>query len=836
MNVSGDFRAQAHDIATRCDGNAAVAFMRENPPPAEFSNADPHNLRLWADVAFTAGDLKQALRIYQHLTKVNPSFFWPFFQLGRIGQLQGDITAAIEQFRQAAVFEKRFPWTWYELCQCYLDIDESGGLKEAAVGFAEAEKTQLNKTQAELLTSAAHRLFEERLREEPYQIYRLLIEQGFATDLVRTRHSEYFIWRGEFSTAVTLLEPLYRSKNLGDWGVRSLAFAYLETERFAEAEALLEVIVRKQPKNVNFLRDYLRSLERQDKHAQADAALTRAKPHIGVPTYETLHLMVLAERGQPAALIDVLAKNPNYGGDSVRADLARVIHQLAYQRKDYVAARLLIDYFQQRFGRDIGMVLCDLNVAFSVRDWELAARLFGEVTEAEYADNIELRVKRFEYHCLIGDIAQAREALKALEPVPQLPKRFIPVVTRFHAEVGEWQSAFGLAMQLIDLDFDFKLLGYLTFRTIRKTKMHAAALRQIEQVDSLESSRSLLELRTIVMEDMVKNDYMLDDLLSDPNIADINGVRQRLMFKKLVLQSARAKKTKKRYAIYYCTNDDYLCPTLVSLVSLAETNSDLLSEADLFIVVDDSTMKLVRRIGEKLARSLGVDINLVTRKEIVSESTELKVNYGLFTGGQRLSESAYYRIFFAQKLLELGQHERALYIDSDTIIRGSLRELLEFPIGLPLAARLEDNRPEVDAAIRINQLEPGKYFNSGVLAFDLTDKNVGAGLERTVHAIHHSHDTLMFHDQCALNIGFKSTFRPLDSRFNYFVKPQLANAPLEATELPDAVIIHYLDRPKPWDPAYPRDTCRHWFASWHKLALKVGGTDAMTLYGLSNRG
>jgi lipopolysaccharide biosynthesis glycosyltransferase len=826
---------RARDVVARGDKQAALDFLREASVPS--ADADPKQMHLWADVVFTAGDLTESGRFYARLTDQVPGFFWPFFQLGRIAQLRGDVPEAVEKFQQAAALDPRFPWSWYELCHCYLG---QGGdiarLKEAVVGLAGAEPVQLNKIHAELLTNVAHRLFEERFREEPYRVYRILIDQGFATDLVRTRHAEYFIWRGEFSTAVTLLEPLNRSKTLGDWGVRSLAFAYIETERFAEAEALLEVIVRKQPKNVNFLRDYLRALERQEKQAQADAALTKAKPHIGVPTYETLHLMVLAERGQPAALIDVLAKNPNYGGDSVRADLARVIHQLSYQRKDYVAARLLIDHFQQRFGRDIGMVLCDLNVAFSVRDWELAARLFGDVTEHEYADNIELRVKRFEYQCLIGDIPQAREALKALEPVPQLPKRFIPVVMRFHAEVGEWQSAFSLAMQLIDRDFDFKLLGYLTFRTIRKTKMHAAALRQIEQVDNLESSRSLLELRTIVMEDMVKNDYMLDDLLSDPNIAEIDGVRQRLMFKRLVLQSARQKKTKKRYAIYYCTNDDYLCPTLVSLVSLAETNSDLLSEADLFIVVDDSTMKLIRKIGEKLAKSLGIDINLVTRKEIVSESTELKVNYGLFTGGQRLSESAYYRIFFAQKLLELGQHERALYIDSDTIVRGSLRELLETPIGMPLAARLEDNRPEVDAAIRINQLEPGKYFNSGVLAFDLTDTNVGAGLERTVHAIHHSHDTLLFHDQCALNIGFKSAFRPLDSRFNYFVKPQLASAALDAAELPDAVIIHYLDRPKPWDPAYPRDICRHWFASWHKLALKVGGTDAMTLYGLSNRG
>jgi lipopolysaccharide biosynthesis glycosyltransferase len=98
----------------------------------------------------------------------------------------------------------------------------------------------------------------------------------------------------------------------------------------------------------------------------------------------------------------------------------------------------------------------------------------------------------------------------------------------------------------------------------------------------------------------------------------------------------------------------------------------------------------------------------------------------------------------------------------------------------------------------------------------------------TIEAIRCSHKTLVFHDQCALNIGFKDRFGTLESKFNHFVKPDSDEPPAEA------VIVHYLDRPKPWDPAYSSKACGLWFESWYKLAIHIGGGEAMNLYRLSN--
>ena len=81
-------------------------------------------------------------------------------------------------------------------------------------------------------------------------------------------------------------------------------------------------------------------------------------------------------------------------------------------------------------------------------------------------------------------------------------------------------------------------------------------------------------------------------------------------------------------------------------------------------------------------------------------------------------------------------------------------------------ARLEMPRPEVDMAIAMNDLESGPYCNSGVLLFDLTHSAIGSVLDNTIHAVQHSRETLVYYDQCALNIEFKGQFfrwRPIST-------------------------------------------------------------------------
>lgn len=831
MNITADFASKAQDIASRQDRPAARELLRLRSAPGDLTGLDPASVCLWGDLAFTAGMNDRAAKIYAQLSKLEPGSHWPLYQLGRLGYDRGDFPVAAGMLLKAVHLSPNFSPAWYELSRVYFRLKNIAKLKEAATGFLAAERLPLKTEQTNVLTAIAHFLFERQARDEPLQLYALLIEVGSGDSFIHARYAECLIAKRQFDVAIELLEPLRKAKALGDWGLRSLALAHSETGELELASSILAEITSRNPTNIQYLRFHLRLLCQLGKQSAVATLMHNARSNLGEKDYEDLHINQLVESADYVALLRVLERDSTYGTSAIQRDLIRAISDATHSKKDYRTAASLAARFLTRFGKNIRVLLILMNGAFATRNWQLAKLCLASATEEDFKANSELRIRRFEYQCFSGALDQARIALKELEPLSKLPKKHIPAVLRYYAEVGDWPALYQLSMQNLDAEFDFGRSGYLVFRAVRKTGMHAPAIRQIEQSNNLNDAPALKKLRMIIMEDMIRKDYMLEALVDDPHIADLGPLQQRLLFKKLVLQSRKKPSRKKhpRYAIYYCTNADYLGPTCVSLASLVDNNRELIESSDIFMVVDDDILDLAKKITAKVSQKLQIDIHLKTRADIIESGVELKAKYGLFTAGHSLSEAAYYRVYFAKELHRKGRYEAALYIDSDTIIRDNLHELFESRPALPLLARLEVNRPEVDAAVAMNKLEPGQYFNSGVLLFDLKHSDVGPALDRTIYAIQHSRETLVFHDQCALNIGFKGHFHPLDTRFNYFVKPD------EDKPISDGTIIHYLDRPKPWDPAYSGKFCGLWFAHWHKLAVHIGGATAMKLYNLSNR-
>jgi lipopolysaccharide biosynthesis glycosyltransferase len=89
-------------------------------------------------------------------------------------------------------------------------------------------------------------------------------------------------------------------------------------------------------------------------------------------------------------------------------------------------------------------------------------------------------------------------------------------------------------------------------------------------------------------------------------------------------------------------------------------------------------------------------------------------------------------------------------------------------------------------------------------------------MARAIHAAIEEPERLTFHDQCALNIAFSGRVTPLPESFNHFVRPALA------TSLGDAVVAHYLERPKPWDSLYPATNAGPWLNELSVLSSLVG--------------
>jgi UDP-glucose:(glucosyl)LPS alpha-1,3-glucosyltransferase/UDP-D-galactose:(glucosyl)LPS alpha-1,3-D-galactosyltransferase/UDP-glucose:(galactosyl)LPS alpha-1,2-glucosyltransferase len=148
-----------------------------------------------------------------------------------------------------------------------------------------------------------------------------------------------------------------------------------------------------------------------------------------------------------------------------------------------------------------------------------------------------------------------------------------------------------------------------------------------------------------------------------------------------------------------------------------------------------------------------------------------------------------------------------LYVDTDIVCRGDLSPLLRFDLGEKLiAARIEDYSLEVKNAAERNELDPRTYFNSGVLVLDFNRSDLPALIEEAIRLSEQETARLVFHDQCALNIAFNGRFQPLPERFNFFLRPHRErNGYIE-----DGILLHYLDKPKPWDIVFSRGYREEW--------------------------
>jgi lipopolysaccharide biosynthesis glycosyltransferase len=375
--------------------------------------------------------------------------------------------------------------------------------------------------------------------------------------------------------------------------------------------------------------------------------------------------------------------------------------------------------------------------------------------------------------------------------------------------------------------FDYDTVGDVLVRACRRTGSQRSVVELIEGKPDWTASKSLKKLRAILLEDVASSQDSIASLLADPNVVEFKWAEQRLLQKSIALRSTAPTERgdiEEKHTVFYCTNATYLCATAVSVYSLLRVNQNALARFDCYVVVDDDLHEKASGIFGEIGRAFSVPIEIVKASQIVESLDRLSGEYGIFTSGHSLAAAAFYRIFFAKYARDVLKRRRGLYIDSDTIVSGPILGLFEQDNPAPLSARREVERPEVTRAVAVHGLTGG-YYNSGVLLLDFASDQFAALIDKTISTINDKNVTLMFHDQCALNIGFHGTIEPLDPKYNRFVDVGVDPVAIEA----DNVILHFLDRPKPWDPSYDGPASAYWFKHWKELASIIGGGLALEL-------
>jgi len=226
---------------------------------------------------------------------------------------------------------------------------------------------------------------------------------------------------------------------------------------------------------------------------------------------------------------------------------------------------------------------------------------------------------------------------------------------------------------------------------------------------------------------------------------------------------------------------------------------------------------LARRLAEDPARSYDILIytdaeGLPAPEGVASLVFPLaRAIPGAAPSSERITQAAYYRIFMGDILPEA--YERAVYLDCDIALKGSLEPLFAVVLkGHPVAAvadcgfvkRRDPARQAAwDAYLRSVRIDPaGLYFNSGVLLADLAEwRRLGVS-NKARDYLRDVGDRLTGMDQDTLNFVFGGDVLELSPRWNF----QALYFGFGLEEALRPVVYHHLDNIKPWhDLVYPRN-------------------------------
>ena len=164
------------------------------------------------------------------------------------------------------------------------------------------------------------------------------------------------------------------------------------------------------------------------------------------------------------------------------------------------------------------------------------------------------------------------------------------------------------------------------------------------------------------------------------------------------------------------------------------------------------------------------------------------------------SKTTYFRLFIADMHPE---YDKAIYIDSDTIIQGDVAELYDTNLSnFMLGACHEQAMVQVDEygtyVEKCLGLDRSLYFNAGVLLINCKEFRKRNVLDRFIQTLQ-VYDCVVTQDEDYLNLLCKDHVLFLDQRWNTEIFGTIPY-PIE-----EAKILHYIMFNKPWH----YDTCPH---------------------------
>jgi lipopolysaccharide biosynthesis glycosyltransferase len=267
--------------------------------------------------------------------------------------------------------------------------------------------------------------------------------------------------------------------------------------------------------------------------------------------------------------------------------------------------------------------------------------------------------------------------------------------------------------------------------------------------------------------------------------------------------------------IVCAADDNYSMPLAATLQSaIANLKTDVLQQADVYLrkvtifVIDGGISRANKR---KILQSIpSQDICL----------SWLHPQKNLFKNvptSQSITIAAYYRLLIPALLPK--QFKKAIYLDSDLIVRGNLARLWNIDIENNYVLAVQDiGAPYVSSSRGLVNYQmlgiPGdsKYFNSGVLVMNLQKWREDCISQKVLEYLNQNKEHVRWHDQDGLNAILAGQWGELDPRWNQLPyifkysswKESSLSEDVYYALRDDPYIVHFSTRDKPW-----RENCHH---------------------------
>ena len=258
----------------------------------------------------------------------------------------------------------------------------------------------------------------------------------------------------------------------------------------------------------------------------------------------------------------------------------------------------------------------------------------------------------------------------------------------------------------------------------------------------------------------------------------------------------------RRIPIFYACDDNFVKYTIVSLTSMIENAS---KDAYYHIYVlhtyisDDMKQKLYDLQNENFEVSF---CNVTKPLEAIYNRLPIRDYY---------SKTTYYRLFIAEIFPE---YDKAIYIDSDTVVQGDISKLYAIDIGDNYVGGChEQAMVQVDVygtyVEKVMGISRHNIFNAGMIVINCEQWRERHVLDKFIDLLH-VYDFVVTQDEDYLNVICKDRVYWLDQRWNTEIFGVIPY-PIE-----EACILHYIMTSKPWHYA----DCRHGDIFW-KYAEKT---------------